>query len=865
MLASRFLSRLKSLFRRDRLEGDLSEELRFHLQSEIEKNVKSGLSAGEARYAALRSFGGVDQTKEQCRDVRKMRVFDELWQDLRYGLRMLRKNPGFTAVAVITLALGISANTAIFSIVNAVLLRPLPYAEPERLVWVWEKDLRTGSRNLVSPSTFNHLRQQPNVLTNIAAAQVRTFTLVGSGEPEKLAASACSSNLFSLLGIKPLLGRTFLLEEEQKGREKVTVLTQRFWERRFGADPNLIGQTITLSGESFTVLGVVPEDSPSLDVWVPLSFSADDLRRGERTLMTYARIRSDTELNQADASLKVTAKRLEQAYPHTHKDVGLMLEPMKEPFVGHVRAPLRTLFGAASFVLLIACANLSSLLLAKASSRQREMAVRTALGASRSRLVRQLLSESLLLSVLGSLLGLVLAFWGLEIVRHVIPEDAVPQLDKVRLDRHAVAFTALTLTLTALLFGLIPAVRTSHENPNSMLKEGGRSLMGVRRGAVSSVFVVMETSLTLVLLVGAALMVRSFLRLQSVELGFKLDHGLDAFVALPDAKYRSPDQRRAFFREVIELTRSSPGIEVVGAINAFAMEGWSSSGRFAIDGRPEPESSHTAEYCIVEPQYFRAMGIPLVKGRQLRESDRDEVLINQSMVRRYFPDEDPLGKRLRPERIDGSWLTIVGVVGDIRFWGSVGRPPVQVYQNYLQHPESSMSLIVRSSSDPSRLASDLRKAVWSVDKELPVSIQTLRQEFGRMFWKKRFSVWLFAFFAAIGLTMASVGIYGVLSYRITQRTQEMGVRIALGARTADILSLVLSEGVVLSSIGIVVGLVGSFWLAQLIASQLYGVLPTDLVAFSTASVLLMCVALLACYIPARRAAKVDPLVALRCE
>jgi putative ABC transport system permease protein len=788
--------------------------------------------------------------------------------DLRFAVRQLIKSPGFTAVAVLTLALGIGANTAIFSIVNSVLLRPLPYAAPQQLFWVWEKDRQSGTRNLLSPITFNAIRTKSDVLSEIAAAQVRSFNVAGGGPPERLGGSACSSNLFSLLGTKPIIGRTFLADEEQPGKDKVVILTQRLWERRFGADPNILGKTIKLDGEDFDIVGVVPYDFffRGHGVWVPLSFSAEEFQKANRNLNAYVRLRPDSTQAQAEAALTVTAERLEREYPDTNKGFGLMLEPMKEPFVGHVRRSLYALLGAVGFVLLVACANVANLSLSKAAARRPEMAIRAALGASRARLLRQLCVESTLLATLGGVLGLLLAVWGLEIVRYVLPPDTVPGLESVGIDGAAIAFTVVILSVTAVLVGLLPAWQLREAGLNLDMQAGKRGLSTVAGGRrTGSVLAVAQIALALVLLAGAGLMIRSFLRLQSVELGFKVDNALDVFVALPEIKYESADQRRVFFRQVIERIRSLPGIEAVGAINPFATLGWSSSGRFGIDGRPQTNGLHTAEYCIVDPDYFHAMKIPLIRGRGLTETGRDEILINEAMARRHWPDEDPVGKRVRPEGSDRPWLTIVGIAGSIRFWGSTRTPPDQVYQTYLQHPEHSMSLIVRTAGVPFGAATMIRKEVWGVDKDLPVSIQTLQQEFGRMFWQTHFSVWLFSFFAAIALVLASVGIYGVISHGVTRRTREIGTRVALGAARSDVVKLILREGMLLGLAGIGAGLIASAWLSRFIASQLYGVAPLDALVLSGVSLLLLCVAFLACYLPARRAARVDPIIALRCE
>jgi putative ABC transport system permease protein len=804
---------------------------------------------------------------------------ETLWQDLRYGLRMLRAKPGFTIVAVLALALGIGANTAIFSVVNAVILRPLPYPEPEQLAMVWLDNRRQGIRDdITSYPNFIDWRDQNHVFQGMAGMRTAAFTLTGVGEPEQLRGASVSINFFQLMGIGPAQGRGFTPEEETPGKDQVVVIGHGLWQRRFGADPKIIGQTLTLNGRPFTVIGIMPEGfqfPARVEIWSPLAPSPQ-LRaaRGSFWLPVVGRLKPGVTRQQAQADMDLIAQRLEQQYSQQNAGYGINVVPLHEQVVGQVRQALLVLLGAVAFVLLIACANVANLLLARAAERQKEMAIRTALGAGRRRIIGQLLIESVMLAMLGGALGLLLAKWGLDLLIAFSPSN-IPRLENISLDGRVLGFTFLVSMLTGLVFGLAPALQASNPELNETLKESGRSGgVGVSGQRIRKLLVVSEIALALVLLIGAGLMIRSFWQLQKVDSGLNAENVLTVRLSLPRTKYPEGQNVSAFYQQTQERLAALPGVQAVGATSGVLLEKLANSSIFAIEGRPlEPQAQRLElPFDAVSPNYFRAMGIQLVKGRLFTEQDKPDstqvAIINETMVRRYFPNEDPLGKRFTfgDGGSNASWITIVGIVRDTRRQGLDEPIRIESFMPHSQMAARSMELVIRTVSDPLAMTKAVRDAIWSLDKDLPVAnMRTMEQVLAERTAPRRLNMMLLGLFAAVALVLAAVGLYGVMSYSVTQRTHEIGIRMALGAQPRDVLKLVVGQAVMLSLAGVGIGLAAAFALTRLMATLLFGVSATDPLTFGAIALLLTVVALVASFIPARRAAKVDPMIALRYE
>jgi putative ABC transport system permease protein len=800
--------------------------------------------------------------------------------DLRYALRTLIKSPAFSTIAIVTLGLAIGANSAIFSVVDAVLLRPLPYAHSEQLVRVFGSQPQLALAP-TAPANFLEWKEQNEVFERIATYIGQGFNLTGGDKPERVIGTRVSSDLFQLLGVQPALGRAFTDEEDQTGHGQVVILSHEFWQSRFGGDPNTLRQTITLNEQPYTVIGIMFPGFAFPDtrtqVWTPVAFNpVERATRDTNFIDVIARLKPGRSIEQARAHMTTLAQRQAEHYPKTNAGIGAKVISLHEQTVGEVRPMLVVLLGAVAFVLLIACANIANLLLARAAARQKEMAIRGALGASRSRVVRLLLTESVVLAILGGAVGLLFAIWSLDLLVSLRPAN-LPRLEEIGINRTVFIFTLAISVVTGIVFGLVPALQASKPDLNETLKESGRSATGSpRRHQMRALLVVSEVALSLVLLVGAGLMMRSFARLLAVDPGFRPDHVLTAFVSLPVSKYPKREEQAAFFERLIERLRNLPGVSSASVVTDIPLFGGSSTG-FEIDGRPAPLPGQRplTDYRMISTDYFTSMGMRLVKGRAFSRHDTEDapgvVIINETMAARFFPGEDPIGKRIGLSGNPKDWREIVGVVGDVRNYGVDAdvKPEAYVpfFQNapgYLAGVASAMNVMVRSTNDPLALTAALREQVQALDKDQPISeIRTMEWYLSESMAQRRFNMLLLAAFAGLALALAAVGIYGVIAYTVTQRTHEMGIRIALGAKNGDILRLVFGSAMATTLIGIALGLAAAFALTRLLRSLLYQVSPTDPVVFAAIPLLLLSVAVIATYLPARRAMKVDPITALR--
>ncbi|HKQ77150.1 MAG TPA: ABC transporter permease [Blastocatellia bacterium] len=799
------------------------------------------------------------------------------WQDLRYGARRLLKNPGFTFVAALTLALGIGANSAIFSVVNAVLWQRLPFKDPERLVIVWETIPKTGlTENTPAPFNYYAWREQSRVFENLAAWQIHLENLTGAGEPEQMPGHGVSASFFPLLGVEPALGRSFLPEEDRSGDHRVVMLSHSLWLRRFGGDPKIIGRKISLSNISHEVVGVMPPsfEEPltapgyTAQFWVPLAHTPEDARSKSRSLFVIGRLKPGVSASQAQAEMAALVAGMQEQDREQGNWFGVNVRPIDEERGRRIRSALLILLAAAGFVLLIACVNVANLILAQAAARWKETAIRAALGARRRRLMRQFLTESLLLAGAGGAAGLLLAVWGVRLLVSMAPVD-IAHLKTTAVDWRALGFTLGVSLVTGLACGLAPAIQAFPANLNEALKEGGRDASGARSG-LRGALVVAEVALTLVLLVGAGLMLRSFLRLNQVDMGFEPRNLLTLRVILPDAKYPDIEKKRAFFDQILQRLEALPGVESVGAISGLPVSFQGGGATFQIEGRAEPNNvTPMTTYRIVSHDYFRAMKIPLVAGRVFNAQDRVSAepvaVISESLALASWPNENPLGKRVRWGAANGPPLTIAGVVKDVKLH-QLRQVRPQLYMPYAQAPFAPYEIALRTTTDPLSLASAARYEVWAVDKDIPIAnVRLMEQILAGAISRERFNALLLAVFAGLALALALIGIYGVMSYTVTQCAREIGIRMALGAQARDVMKLVVGQGFALTVTGVVIGLIGAWGLTRLMEKLLYGVTATDPLTFVCVSLLLVSIALLACYLPARRATKVDPMIALRRE
>jgi putative ABC transport system permease protein len=816
----------------------------------------------------------------------QIRIMDTIIKDLIYAIRSLLKHPGFTAIAVITLALGIGANTAMFSVINGVLLRPLPYHQPDRLVTIWEESPERDMYQMpVSFANMSEWIAQGQAFDQISAYTFTNLNLTGAGEPVRLSAVRVSANLFSLVGATPMLGRTFLSEEDKDGASPVVVLSHSLWQSRFGSKSEVIGQKIIINNQARTIVGIMPPKfqfpvgfgylgrvlNDPTDLYVPLAPTSDETRRGNYSFFVLGRLRPSVTIDQAQAEMSTIERRLEQQYPDSNTGIGVRLILTQEQTVKEIRPALLVLLGAVAFLLLIACANLANLLLARSASRKKEFAIRVALGASRFRVLRLLMTESLMLSIAGGALGLLFAVWGTAALVALAP-DNIPRLNEIGVDTRVFGFTLAISLMTGFLFGLVPAISASKPDLNEGLKESSKGSTGTAAGKrTRNVLVAVEVGLSLVLLIGAGLMIKSFIRLQQMDLGFRTDNLLTMSLALSELKYPEEQQQVAFVQRTLEQVEALPGVQSAAITTGLPLTLSLEGSDFRIEGQPEPEAGK--EMIIytrsVSPGYFAALGTSVIKGRDFSDRDNNDspgaAIINQDLASIYFPNEDPIGKRITFDDRQ-SWISIVGVIADVKQMGldSVAKP--EVYFPYMQRPASAMSLVVRTTANPMNAVAAVKSQIQTIDRDLPIDgVKTMQQLLAESISGRRFNMLLLTSFAGVALVLALVGIYGVMSYTVTQRTHEIGIRVAIGAQRRDVFRMVMGQGMLLAVIGVAFGLVGAFALTRLMTTMLFGVEPNDPATFVTIALLLIGVALVACYIPGRRATKVDPLVALRYE
>ncbi len=807
---------------------------------------------------------------------------DTFLQDLRYSLRMLTNKPGFTVIAVLALALGIGANSAIFSVVNTVLLRPLPYANPDKLVLVWTYFGPDLPQNWVSGPELADMRERSTMIEDFAALTYPSVSLTGIGEPEQVQGAAVTANFFPALGVQPAQGRSFNEAEDRPGGERVVILSHGFWQRRFNSDPGVVNQTISLEGQNATVIGVMPDgfgilppdaQSPrNIEMWIPMAADFRAQNRGNHGMRVIGRIKPEFSIEQAQQEMQQISAALDQEFYGF--GFGINIVPLHGHVVKTVRPMLWVLLGAVAFVLLIACANVANLLLARAVAREKEIAIRTALGAGRWRLVRQLLTESVVLATFSGAIGLLLTYIGLKALIAIAP-DNVPRLNEMSIDARVLVFTIGVLMITGIIFGLVPAFQASKPDLNETLKEGGRGSTGGARGRrVRNVLVVAEVAFALVLLTGAGLMIRSFIRLQEVKPGFNPEHLLTMRLRLPQTKYADAAQLTPFYQQLIERVRALPGVKTAGTVSHLPLSGAYQSGTVTVE-QPSASIDNASFECdrrVVSPDYFEAMGIEVMNGRAFNDHDKQGALmvclVNETFARRFWPNEDPLGRRVKigGAQSTAPWLTIVGVVAHVKHYGLSAQGREFIYFPYTQTPARQMFLAVRTEGDPSNLIGSVRNEIASMDPDQPVAdIRNMEQIVYGSVAQPRFNTLMLGIFAVVALILAAVGVYGVMNYSVAQQTHEIGIRMALGAQQNHILAMVIQQGFVLVGIGVAIGLAGAFVITQFMSSMLYGVKAMDPTTFVGVAIILALVALVASYIPARRATRVDPMIALRYE
>ncbi len=886
-MLSKLFRRARALFKRNKLEREMAEEVRFHLEMETEKNLRRGMEPEEARLTALRSFGGVEQVKEECRDEQRARWIEALWQDLRYGARMLRRNPGFTLVAVVTLALGIGANTAIFSVIYGVLLRPLPYQDGDRLVLLRQQAPLAGVDSLgFSVKEIADYREQNRTLEGVVEHHSMSFTLLGGAEPERIQTGVVSANFFDLLGVKPLLGRTFLPSDEAHGAEAVLVLSHEYWQRSHKGDPGVVGKTFAMNNRPHTVVGVlphIPQFPNENDVYMPTSacptraserFQAN---RNARMMSVFGRLKPGVPVEQAQADAAAIASRMRQAYPDSYpanRGFQAQATSLHEELTSKAQPTFLVLLGAAGLVLLIACANVANLTLARLMRREREMALRAALGASRRRLIRQLLTESTLLALIGGVLGVLLAAFTLDLLV-AFAAKFTPRAAEISLDGWALLFTLAVSVITGLAFGLTPALSAGRDLITSLKEGGAQASTGGGGRRARSLLAVAQVAVSFMLLIGAGLMVRSLIKLQQVNPGFDPERTLVMRLSPNWSKYTTGQQYQDFSLRVLEKMKSQPGVLSAAMatnypLNPLGIANGPFNRNFLIEGGSvnESELAPRADYRAVSKDYFQTIRQPLVKGRFFDETDRRDSLqvavINQSLAQRRWGNEDPIGKRVSFDQ-GRNWVTIVGVVGDTRHYGLSREATDEIYRSVEQW-QGAQFLLARTAANPSSVIRQLRSAVYELDSETAIDhVQTLEDARSEAMASPRLTAILLGLFAALALVITAAGIAGVMALSVSQRTHEMGIRMALGATRGNLLWMALRQGMALVLVGLAIGAIGALALTRLMSTLLFAVEPTDPLTFLAVSLALAAVAAVACFVPARRVTTIDPLTALRSE
>jgi predicted permease len=865
-------------------DNEIDRELRTHLELEAEEQRAAGLSADEARAAARRVFGSEALVTEDVRAVWRSRALEELVNDLRYGLRLLRRNPTFALVAVVTLAIGIGANTAIFSVVDAVLIRPLPYPDSERLAMLWEDvslPAYRNARNTPAPGNFADWRARTTAFTAVAAIGYRSWSLTDDGEPLRVEGEAVSETFFPVLQVAPALGRTFNAEDDRPGGQRVVILGHGLWASRFGSNPDVIGRTIHLSDEPHTIIGVMPRGfrfpDPDDQLWVPLALTPEQLaNHGSHFLRVIGRLRPGETFARAQAQLDAVARQLTAEHPDSNTGTGVRLVSLRDDTVGDVRPALLVLLAVVGLVLLMVCANVGNLLLARATARSREFAIRAALGAGRTRVLRQLLTESTLLASIGGVLGLALAWWGIAALRSLAP-PGMPRMAELGSSAPVYTFNLGVSLVAGLISGALPALNADRDDLHDALKDESRGTATGLRVRLRDALMVAETALGVVVLVGAGLLLRSFVVLEQLPIGFQTARILTLRVVLPATRYATLGRRAAFYREAFDRIGALPSVRALSAISFLPLTLSGRTSGVSVEGEPPPAPGQLrfVDFRSVTPGYFRALSIPMIAGRDFAWNDTPDVrpvaIISERAARDLWPAADPIGRRLMLGSGDGGrpWLTVVGVVGNVRQLDLISVPRPALYLPATQDQGTGETLrdwIIQTPNDPAAVAPAVRTAIWQIDPTLPVTrVQTMDQVRAASLGREQFNVMLAGLLAVVALALAAVGLYGVTAYSISRRTRELGIRLALGASRFEVLALVIAQGAKLTVAGLVIGTIAALVLSRLMATLLYGIGPRDLPTFGGVALVLTVVSLIACYVPARRATRVDPTIALRAE